>query len=155
MAITQAMSYQFLLESVRKEHDLEDDTLKIALMDSAFAFNPSTHATWADVSGNEITEQNGYTAGGETLTNVAASINSGNDRIDIDADNVTWTASGGSIPTTGAAVIYNDSHASKTVVKGIDFGADYDTADGKLFQVNFDNGMAWLNNTGEIVGAEP
>lgn len=150
MAVLQAHSYQFLLETIKKEHDLESDTIKIALMDSTFSFNPSTHATWTDVSSDEIADGSGYTSGGETLTSVSASINSGQDRIDIAADNVTWTASGGAIPTTGAAIIYNDSHANKTVVKCIDFGADYDTADGKLFQINFDDGMAWLSNTGEI-----
>lgn len=140
MAVTETYSLQFLLEVVRKEHDLENDTLKVILMNSSFSFDASTHATYSDVSGSEIAGGNGYTAGGETLTNVLASI--GTSQVDIACDNVTWTASSGPIPTVGAAVIYNDTHASKTVVKCIDFGADYDTPDDKLFQINFSNGMA-------------
>lgn len=140
MAVVETYSLQFLLEVIRKEHDLEDDTLKIALMDSAFTFDPATHTTWADCSASEITAQNGYTAGGETLTGVLASI--GTSQVDVACDSVTWTASGGAIPTTGSAIVYNSSHASDTVVKCIDFGVDYDTIDGKLFQINFSNGLA-------------
>ncbi len=153
MAITQAHSYQFLLELVRGEHDLEDDTLKIALMDTTFAFDPETDATWSDVSSSEITAGNGYTSGGEELTTVSASISVTDDRVRIDADNVTWTASGGAIASTGSAIIYNTTHANDTIVKCIDFDADYATADTRLFQISFDNGMAWLDNTGEILPA--
>ena len=142
MAVVETYSLQFLLEVVRKEHDLEDDTLKIMLMTSAFAFNEATHADFDDVSASQIAPGNGYTDDGDTIANVVASIGSG--QVDIDCDSVTWTASGGAIATTGSAIIYNDSHASKTVIKCIDFGADYDTAVGKLFQINFSAGMASL-----------
>lgn len=146
MAIVATYSHQFMMEAVTKEHDLEVDTLKIALMDDTFAFDPDTHATWADCSANEITGTFGYTTGGETLTNVLVSIDAVANQVDIDCDNVTWTASGGALDTIGSAVIYNSSHASSTVVMGIDFGADYDTPDGKLFQVNFSNGFGELAN---------
>jgi len=140
MAVVETYSLQFLLEVVRKEHDLEDDTLKIMLLTPAFAFNPATHADYSDVSGSEIATGNGYTTGGETLANVVASIGSG--QVDIDCDNVTWTAGASAMATTGAAIIYNDSHASKTVIKCIDFGDDYATAAAKLLQINFAAGMA-------------
>ena len=142
MAVTETYSLQFLLELVRKEHDLEADTLKIILMAPAFAFNEATHAGYSDVSASEISTGNGYTTGGIALTNVAASIGSG--QVDIDCDSVTWTAVSNAMATTGAAIIYNDTHATKTIVKCIDFGEDYATAVGKLFQVNFSNGMANL-----------
>ena len=140
MAVVETYSLQFLLEVIRKEHDLEDDTLKIILMTSAFAFDPATHADYGDVSASEIANGYGYTTGGETLANLAASIGTG--QVDLDCDSVTWTADAGAIPTTGSAIIYNNTHATKTVIKCIDFGEDYDTAEGKLFQINFSAGMA-------------
>lgn len=146
MAVVTTFSHKFLEEVVQAEHDVTTDTLKIILVDAAFTFDPDTHATYADCSANEIATGNGYTTGGETLTNVAVSIDSSADQVDIDADNVTWTATGGTIPETGAAIIYNDTHANDTVVMCIDFGADYITTDTKLFQINFSNGLAVLDN---------
>lgn len=146
MAVVTTFSHQFLMEVMKKEHDVSTDALKVALMDTTFAFDPDTHATWADCSANEITGGNGYTAGGETLLNVAVSIDATADQVDIAADNMTWTASGGPIAETGAAVVYNSTHASNTVVMCIDFGADYITADGRLFQLNFENGFAVVDN---------
>ena len=151
MAVVTTFSHKFLEEVCKAQHDLTTHTLKVALMDTTFAFDPDTHKVYAsgqtgDVSTSEITAGNGYTAAGETLTTVAVAIDTATDQVDITADNVTWTATGGAIAETGAAVIYNDSHASKTVVMCIDFGADYITATDKLFQLNFSNGLAVVDN---------
>lgn len=146
MALVADYSHQFMMECLQKQHDVETDVLKIALMDTVFAFDPDTHATWADCSANEIAGGFGYIAGGETLTTVAVTIDPASDKVDLTADSVTWTASGGAIPTVGAAVIYNSSHVNSTVVMAIDFGADYDTPDTKLFQINLSNGLGELTN---------
>jgi len=146
MAVVTTYSHQFMLECIRKEHDIEDDTLKIALMDTTFEFDRDTHATWADCSANELASGNGYTTGGETMAGVTASIDAVGDKVDIAATSVTWTASGGAIPTTGAAIIYNSTHANNTVVMCIDFGADYDTAVDKLFQIDLSSGLGEVSN---------
>lgn len=158
MAVVTTFSHKFMAEVFKGQHDVTTDTLKVALMDSAFIFDPDIHATWADCGaegsgsgsgsggGGEIAAGYGYTAGGETLTSVDVSIDPIADQVDITADNVTWTAAGGPIPETGSAVVYNDSHSSKTVVMGIDFGADYITAEDKLFQLNFSNGLGVVDN---------
>lgn len=146
MAVITTFSHKFLEEVVKAQHDVTTHSLKIMLMNAAFAFDPDTHATYADCSASEIAGGFGYTAGGETLTTVAVAIDAVADQVDISADNVTWTAAAGSIPETGSAIVYNDTHATKTVVLGIDFGADYITTDGKLFQINFSNGLAVLDN---------
>lgn len=46
----------------------------------------------------------------------------------------------------GSAIVYNDTHASKTVIMCIDFGADYDLTMLKLFQINFAGGFGQLEN---------
>lgn len=65
--------------------DLDTDTLKVALVTSAYT--PSAaHTIWADVSANEVATGSGYTTGGIALTTpvVAAS--------NIDYDDLVWTA---------------------------------------------------------------
>lgn len=157
MAVVTTFSHQFLEEVVKGEHDVTTDTLKCILLDANFAFDPDVHATYSDCiagsgsgaglgTGVEIDNGNGYTTGGKTLTTVTVSIDASADQVDIDADNITWTATGGAIPEVGAAVVYNDSHASKTVIMAIDFGANYVTAQDKLFQLNFSNGLAVVDN---------
>lgn len=157
MAVVTTFSHQFLEEVVKGEHDVTTDTLKCILLDANFAFDPDVHATYSDCvagsgsgeglgTGVEIDNGNGYTTGGKTLTTVTVSIDASADKVDIDADNITWTATGGAIPEVGAAVVYNNSHASKTVIMAIDFGANYVTAQDKLFQLNFSNGLAVVDN---------
>lgn len=145
MAVVTTYSHEFMKGCLLGEHDVESDVLKIALMDSTFAFDPDTHLNWAACSANEVVAgSSGYLM--QTLANVAVTIDTTGDKVDIDADSVTWTASGAAIPTTGSAIIYNDTHATDVVVMCIDYGADYDTADGKLFQVNFSSGLGVVNN---------
>ncbi len=153
MAVVATYSHQFMMEVLRAQHQIDStqaspDTLKIVLMDSAFSFDPDTHSTYSAVSASEIAAGTGtgYTVGGEALTNVAVSIDTSADQVDIAADDITWTATGGAILTTGSAIVYNDTHANKTVVMCIDFGADYDTATDKLFQVNFSGGFGVVDN---------
>lgn len=207
MSATVKNSLQFFLEMLRKEHDVESDTLKVALMVSVYTFDEATHlafdtnqwvastayslgdttkpttengyiykataagtsdssepiwpttiggtvtdggVTWecwsVNASESEIAAGNGYTAGGQTLTTVAASMNTTDGRVEVDADNPSWTAASGAIATTGSAIVYNDSHASKTIVQHINFSADYDTPDGKVFQINMSDGLRWFQN---------
>ena len=135
-----------MLECLQKAHDVENDVLKIALMDTVFAFDPDTHENWAACSANEVANGYGYTTGGETMAGIVLSIDAAGNKVDIAATSVTWTAAAGPIPTTGSAIIYNSTHATDTVVMCIDFGADYDTADGKLFQINLSNGLGEVTN---------
>lgn len=65
--------------------DLDTDTLKIALVTSAYT--PSiAHDEWADVSANEVSSGSGYTTGGETLANPVKT------NSNIDYDDVTWSS---------------------------------------------------------------
>lgn len=207
MAATVKNSLQFFLEMLRKEHDVEGDALKCALMVPAYTFDEATHLAWdadqwaadtaysagdtvkptsengyiykatvggtsdsseptfpttigdtvvdngvtwecwsVNVSESEIASGNGYTAGGQTLTSVSASMNTTDDRVEIDADNPSWTAASGDIATTGSAVVWNSTHGKKTIVEQIQFSATYDTPDGKIFQINLSDGLRWFQN---------
>ena len=63
-----------------------------------------TDDTWADLSANEHAGSFGYTTGGAALTSVTLTNSSGVDKWD--ADDISWTAAGGSI-TAKYAVIYH------------------------------------------------
>lgn len=138
--VTVTYSWEFLKELWLAEHDIDTHTLKVALMVPAFSFNAETHDSWTDVSASEIATGGGYTTGGVALTNVAVGVAAG--VVTITADNVTWTGTSGGMAKTGSAIIYNDSHATKTIVMCIDFGADYTTAENQQFQLNFASGFA-------------
>lgn len=76
------------------------DTLKCALVSSAYIPDPANHDEWTDVSAHEITGT-AYTAGGKTLTNVTVSNTSTHGLVD--ADDAVWT---GDTLTARYAVVY-------------------------------------------------
>jgi hypothetical protein len=107
------------------------DTYKVKLL-SAATFD-ATHTTLTATGGTEATTGTGYTAGGATLANVAVTTETTNDA-KFDADDVTWTASGGSIAAS-YAILYNDTDADDPPVAFIDFGGAESAGDGTDFLI--------------------
>ena len=107
------------------------DTYKLKLY-SAATFDAS-HTTLTGVGGTEATTGTGYTAGGQSLANVAVTTVTTNDA-KFDADDVTWTASGGSI-TASYGVIYNDTDTDDPPLAFIDFDGSQSAGDGTDFKV--------------------
>jgi hypothetical protein len=117
MAITQAMCTSFKQELLTGTHNFTNgtgDTFKIALFTSAATLGASTTA----YSVTNETSGTGYTAGGNTLTNVTPTT-SGTTAFTDFAD-TTWSTA--SITARGA-LIYNSTDSDKAVVV-LDFGAD-------------------------------
>lgn len=115
------------------QRDVTADTLKIALY-SSLTFD-ATDTTLAGITGTQVSG-NGYTAGGATLSNVSIATANTNG-VRIDADNVSWTASGGALAAVGA-VIYNDTATGDVPLVHIDFGETLSAGDGTDFLVTFD-----------------
>lgn len=117
MAITQAMCTSFKQELLTGTHNFTNgtgDTFKIALFTSSATLDASTTA----YSVTNETSGTGYTAGGNTLTNVTPTT-SGTTAFTDFAD-TTWSTA--SITARGA-LIYNSTDSNKAVVV-LDFGAD-------------------------------
>jgi len=117
MAITQAMCTSFTQELLTGTHNFTNgtgDTFKIALFTSSATLDASTTA----YSTTNETSGTGYTAGGNTLTNVTPTT-SGTTAFTDFAD-TTWSTA--SITARGA-LIYNSTDSNKAVVV-LDFGAD-------------------------------
>ena len=107
------------------------DTYKLKLLTAA-TFD-ATHSTLAATGGTEVANGNGYTTGGQALTSVVVSTVSTNDA-SFDADDVTWSASGGAI-TASFGILYNDTDSNDPPVAFIDFGDSETAADGTSFIV--------------------
>lgn len=114
MTIQQGLCSSFKQESWLGIHDLDTDTLKMALYTAAADLGPSTtvYTVTGEVSGT------GYTAGGVTLTNVQVLLSGTTAYVTF--DNPVW--SGASFVCRGA-LIYNSSKANRAIAV-LDFGAD-------------------------------
>lgn len=107
------------------------DSYKVKLYSSA-TFD-ATNTTLASITGTEATTGTGYTAGGQALANVTVTTVTTNDA-KFDADDVTWTASGGSI-TAAYAVLYNATDANSPPLAFIDFGGSQSAGDTTPFKI--------------------
>ena len=120
MAITQAMCNSFKTELLGGTHDLDTDTIKIALFTSSATLSASTtaYSTSNEVSGT------GYTAGGNTLSGATISL-SGSTAI-VDFTDTTWSSA---TITARGALIYNSSKSDKAIAV-LDFGSDKSSTNG-------------------------
>jgi hypothetical protein len=107
------------------------DTYKVMLCTAA-TFN-AADTTLAGVTKTEVANGNGYTTGGATLSGVAVTTVTTNDA-KFDANDVTWSASGGAI-TASYAILYNDTDANDPPVAFIDFGGSESAGDGTDFKI--------------------
>ena len=123
---------QFVGDVGKKVHDLNGDTLKVMLSNTAPA---ATNAVKADIT--EIAAGNGYAAGGTAVGSRAYSQTSGTGSL-TGAD-VVFTAAGGSIGPFRYAVLYNDTPASpaKPLIGYWDYGSSITLNDTETFTVDF------------------
>ena len=118
MAITTAMCNSFKQELLGGVHDLDTDSLKIALIKaSPTGTYDATTTNYSDVTGNsdEATGTN-YTAGGQILDNPVITLTSGTAYVDFADEvfsNLTISADG--------AILYNSTNANRAIAV-FDFG---------------------------------
>jgi len=106
MAVQEWQVFDISLEMLGEEHhDIENDTLKIALIDSSWTPNMATDVDFAVIDGDEVVNA-GYAAGGATVANVSWDTAAG--VLAFDGDDVEWTAGAGGI-TARRALLWNSS----------------------------------------------
>lgn len=122
-----------------KVHDLFGtgagaDTLKLYLSNTAP--DPANHKVKADLP--EITPGNGYPAGGIALPNQAGTRSAGTFRLA--ADQITITASGGSIGPFRYFVLYDDTpdNPADPLIAWWDYGSALTLQDGDSITLRFD-----------------
>ena len=133
MATVPSNHIKYLLAT--KVIDFLNDTFIIILMDSGFVFNIDTHENYAQVSGSELDTANGYTVKTKTLAGVGVAEDDSADKAIVTWNNVVWTASGGSITSSGAIII-DDTAANDPVVGYIDFSGDQTVLDTGTFTIS-------------------
>lgn len=114
MAVTLTLSNHYKYQLMKKKIDLSADTLVMVLMNTTYAFDKDADATLANIATDQISTGNGYTQNAKTLTNLALVEDDTNDKGSMTCDDVSWTASGGSIGPTGAAVLLDFSAVDDT-----------------------------------------
>jgi hypothetical protein len=100
-----------------KAYDLENDTIKVALLDDTVAPDKDD-TTFSDT--NEISGTN-YTAGGATLAGSVVTQDDSGDLAKWDAADITWSTA--TITDARYAVIY-DTTVSNDIIAYIDFGSN-------------------------------
>lgn len=121
--------YQALLSLLS---DVEN--FRVALVTAATAPGPDTN-TLSDLT--EIPSGNGYTAGGRAITYSGGDFGTvteddTNDRGSVTIDDVTWTATGGSLPASGDGARYAVlTDASGNVFAYFDLTSDRTLANGE------------------------
>lgn len=126
MAISQSMCASFKSEVLVGIHDLDTDTIKIALYTSSATLGSGTTAYSAT---NEVSGT-GYTAGGNTLTSPVISL--GGTTAIVDFADSTWVTA---TITARGALIYNASKSNRAIAV-LDFGGDKTSTSGS-FTVQF------------------
>lgn len=123
----------FALDLPTKVHNLNADTLKIALTNT---LPVATNSVLANIT--QIGPGNGYATGGNTATFSSGVQTSGTYKL-ILAD-VTFTASGGNMNAFQYAVLYNDTPTSPAdpLICWFDYGTSIIVTSGNSFTVDLD-----------------
>lgn len=132
--------HNFLAEQAVGNIDFDTDVLKVALLGSGYTPD-ADHTKWTNVSGNEIANGYGYTAGGITVSGSVVDDDS-DDQVKYSIANPSWTASGGSIGPARYGVLYDDTHTDDALMYLFDFGGIFSAYDGNPFVIQIDaNGL--------------
>ena len=132
MAITTAMCNSFKQELLGGVHDLDTNTLKIALIKASPTGTYGAATTnYSDVTGNsDEASGTNYTTGGNTLAGATISLD-GSTAI-IDFTDTTWASA---TVSADGCIIYNTSQSNKAIAT-IDFGGTKTSTNGD-FVVQF------------------
>ena len=126
--ITTAMCSSFKQELLGGVHDLDSDTIKIALIKASPSGTYGAATTnYSDVTGNsDEASGTGYSAGGQTLDSPAISIPSGSTTAIVDfADEVFSTLT----LSADGAIMYNASQSNKAIAV-FNFGSTISATNG-------------------------
>jgi hypothetical protein len=124
---------QFVEDLAKKVHNLDTDTLKIALTNTQPL---ATNSVLANIT--QIGAGNGYVTDGNTATFSSGAQTSGTFKLVL-AD-VTFTASGGNMNAFQWAVLYNATPTSplKPLIAWFDYGTSIIVTNGNSFTVDLD-----------------
>jgi hypothetical protein len=123
----------FIENVMNAKMNLATDALKVMLTNSAPV---ATNSLFGDLT--EIAAGNGYSAGGAAITTTSSTQSSGTYKLIL--QNVTITASGGTIGPFRYVVVYDSTPTSplKPLIGYYDYGSNVTLNAGDTFTTNFD-----------------
>jgi hypothetical protein len=98
--------------------NLSSDTVKVMLTNTAPV---ATNHVYADISGSELANGNGYTTGGATVAGTSVSNSSGTETFAASA--TTWTSVTGNMGPFRYIVYYDSTPSTKTLIAWYDYGS--------------------------------
>jgi hypothetical protein len=123
--------FQDFVEQLGKGvHNFSSHAIKVYLTDAT----PSASADAVKADLPEITAQNGYPAGGSSITPVWTETGG---TATLSGTDVVFTASGGSFGPFRYVVLYNDTSANDNLIAWWDYGSEVTCHDGETFTVDF------------------
>jgi hypothetical protein len=124
--------FSSLVEALaEKVHNLGADTLKLMLTNSAPIASNTVKANLTDISAG-----NGYTAGGSAVTITTSAQTAG--LYKLVGNDVTITASGGSIGPFRYVVLYNDTATNDELIGWWDYGSSITLLAGETITIDLD-----------------
>lgn len=105
--------------------DFTNDTFKMILLPDTHTPDIDADEYYDDVSGDELTTDGGYTAGGATLAGKAVTVDDTDDEGVFDCTDISWTADGTGF-TARYAILYKDTGdpATSPLIAYWDFGVN-------------------------------
>jgi hypothetical protein len=94
--------------------DMDTDVLKVVLWQTLSGVSIPTASLAGSLTSTQVTNGNGYTTGGKTLSNTSVTISGSNAKFD--ADDTWWSANGGSIQNMAAFTIQLTNGTSANAV---------------------------------------
>jgi hypothetical protein len=132
--------HQFVEALAKKEHNLDTDTIRIALSNTA-PTNTDTVFTPGSLHPPPAAA-NGYTSGGGTLQGQDAEQTTGT--LALVGDDFVFTATAGGIGPFQYVILYNDTHATDGLIGFYNYGSSITLADGETFTVDFTGSVLTL-----------
>jgi len=132
MAVSINVYDQAKLDILNSNLNLATDTIKAILLTSSAAFT-AANTVYSDISANELATANGYTAGGATMSGQSLTKSTGTSTFD--ANDVTWTASGGSIAAAFCA-LYSTTLSNRLILM-VDLGGTNTATAGNQFVIQW------------------
>jgi len=123
---------EFMRGIAAKEIDWDSDVHKVALLNSGY-IPDRDHTSYANISGYEIANGNGYTTGGVTVSGTIIKDNA-LDKVFYDLSDPSWTASGGDLGPARYAGLY-DTSSSNALCYIFDFNTDQTADNGADFKI--------------------
>lgn len=115
----------------------EVDFTKVKVMLRTGDTSNATFTTVSDFAGSEVSG-NGWTAGGELIASITATITSTNEAT-LDGTDIAVTATGGSIGPMTSALIIDDTDADPEVLFYVDFDGSQEAGENTEFQFNIND----------------